>query len=574
MKQHGACPFVPRGFPGDYDEDMMDDSDHGVFRSTPIAPINFAAPTSMAERSSDSMEFVTGYTISGREDMNASPVVRKVDFVSIAEEFNNNDTTNVLQRKAKATPMFQHLTASTIRDETVPPQFVSTAQCPTPPLSTMAELTQLDEQTLLNRSETIKMENGAEEDRHSPFGPVVFQEPHTYQYNATKSEKDEMEQTKWSLQEQVFQRYFDLKQREPQWGTLEVRDDNRIFFHPGKRRETVMREKQFHDRSYKDGIKNGEDVAYLKHRHAQYAALVREFQREETKHKQELMLAHLEKNSPFCKFPILADRFLLGRLRGKGGNGEVWDVVDFADQKAQWALKLSVSHKHARREHYTHSRLRHPNIARVGDAAYTIEYRQQLYTAFTVESVDSDLQQLIEMYEFFDELSALNVLYQLLNALVYLHTEMKIAHYDLKPTNILVGRDGCVKLTDFDLARDINEPISSSVVGTLRYLPPECFRPNFGDCHGTAEKADIWMIGVVFCVILWGKHPIIPEKASHDDARRALGGFNGSIAIQRPVSDLSQWIIHGCMHPDPRCRPSAVQVMQALQSAMQARERS
>jgi serine/threonine protein kinase len=151
---------------------------------------------------------------------------------------------------------------------------------------------------------------------------------------------------------------------------------------------------------------------------------------------------------------------------------------------------------------------------------------------------------------------------------------MKIAHYDLKPTNILVGHDQCVKLTDFDLARNVHEPISSSVVGTLRYLPPECFRPNFGDCQGTAEKADIWMVGVVYCVMLWGKHPIISDKASHEEARSTLARYNGTLSYQRPVTDLSRWIIQGCMHPDPRCRPTAFQLLQALESASQAHHSS
>lgn len=42
-------------------------------------------------------------------------------------------------------------------------------------------------------------------------------------------------------------------------------------------------------------------------------------------------------------------------------------------------------------------RLNHPNIVNVGTTAYLIEYRQQYYTAFTVDSVETDLQQLIEV---------------------------------------------------------------------------------------------------------------------------------------------------------------------------------
>jgi hypothetical protein len=52
---------------------------------------------------------------------------------------------------------------------------------------------------------------------------------------------------------------------------------------------------------------------------------------------------------------VLGNRFLLVRLRGKGGNGEVWDVIDYVDNKKYCALKLSTSVKHAQKEHYTHS---------------------------------------------------------------------------------------------------------------------------------------------------------------------------------------------------------------------------
>jgi hypothetical protein len=46
---------------------------------------------------------------------------------------------------------------------------------------------------------------------------------------------------------------------------------------------------------------------------------------------------------------------------------------------------------------FLEQRLKHENIVAVGDTAYSIEYRQQFYTAFTVESVKTDLQQLIEV---------------------------------------------------------------------------------------------------------------------------------------------------------------------------------
>lgn len=147
---------------------------------------------------------------------------------------------------------------------------------------------------------------------------------------------------------------------------------------------------------------------------------------------------------------------------------------------------------------------------------------------------------------------------------------MYIAHYDIKPSNILVGWNECIKLTDFDLARRIHEPIKSSVVGTLRYLPPECFRPNFGACQATAEKADIWMIGIVYCVLLCGQHPIVAEKASSDAVRATLKEYTGRLEYFNgvEVSELSRWIIQGCLDPDPRRRPTASELVQTLEASI------
>uniref|UniRef100_K3W4Y8 Uncharacterized protein n=1 Tax=Globisporangium ultimum (strain ATCC 200006 / CBS 805.95 / DAOM BR144) TaxID=431595 RepID=K3W4Y8_GLOUD len=73
----------------------------------------------------------------------------------------------------------------------------------------------------LNRSKTIERES---DDRQSPFGKIIVQTPTAYQYLATKTEEDEMEHIRWEVQHTVFQRYYDLTQREPQWGSIDVRD--------------------------------------------------------------------------------------------------------------------------------------------------------------------------------------------------------------------------------------------------------------------------------------------------------------------------------------------------------------
>ncbi|GAB9470784.1 hypothetical protein Gpo141_00008019 [Globisporangium polare] len=572
-----GCLFVGRRTPGDCmddDDELLDDADDEIFRSTFMQPsvTLFASVDHQYNDSSMdvSPEFVPGAVTAStcHREVTNTQLVPKIEFSSIAEDYplpvtssaslasyRPDNTANYRSCSFEAAAGAQISNSQQGGDVSIRGRI-------TPVMMPVQEEAETNAMTVPNRSSLLQSD--PDNDRKSPFADTVLQLPKLYQYVATKTEEDDMEQLRWEIQESVFHRYFALQQREPQWGAVEERDA-RIFFHPGKRRAAIMIEKKFHDSTYQEGIADG-DASWYKARRAQFAEVYREFCRDETKHKQEIMLTRLEKNSTFSKFPILGNRFLLVRLLGKGGNGEVWNVIDYADNKRSCALKLSTSVKHAQQEHLTHSKLNHPKIVDVGDTAYLIEYRQQCYTAFTVDSVETDLQQLIEMHGHFDEESALNILFQLLTSLSYLHNERKIAHYDLKPSNILVTKDVCVKLTDFDLARDVHEPISSSSVGTLRYLPPECYRPNFGDCQGTAEKADIWMVGIVFCLMLWGKHPICGEKSTIDEAKASIARYNGQLTYSQPVPDRSRWIIQGCLHPDPRCRPSASQLLQALQT--------
>lgn len=452
-----------------------------------------------------------------------------------------------------------------------------TGKMPPPPTSSipmdsllngMTDVTQADQRTVIMEPATMRMDQDSASQRTAVDGEDSDM-GENYEYKPSKNEQDDIEQLKWNIQQEQFQRTTELDSRLKVWGTLEEQN-SRVFFIPGSRRAAILTEKRFHDEKMSSGM--GTQDPWYQERRQEFEELVREFYRDETKHKQELMLNRLEKISPFYKLPVLGNRFLLVRLRGKGGNGEVWDVIDYVDNKKFCALKLSTSIKHAQLEHYTHSKLCHPNIASVGDSSYLIEYRQQSYTAFTVESAETDLQQLLEVMGSFPELVAVNVLRQLLEALTYLHVEMNVAHYDVKPSNILVTRDEQVKLTDFDLTRNVKEPITSSSVGTLRYLPPECFRANFGNCDATAEKADVWMVGIVYYLMLFGKHPICSDKMTHDDARLALSHFRGDLCFPAPISDLSRWLCQSCLHPDPRCRPTASQLLIALRGSLEQQQ--
>ena len=93
------------------------------------------------------------------------------------------------------------------------------------------------------------------------------------------------------------------------------------------------------------------------------------------------------------------------------------------------------------------------------------------------------------------------------DALAVAHA-LGVVHRDVKPSNIMIGRDGAVKLLDFGLARGVGIDVTTltrtgTIVGTPSYMSPEQF-----DTHGVDERSDIYSLGVVLFEMLTGKLPV------------------------------------------------------------------
>lgn len=95
------------------------------------------------------------------------------------------------------------------------------------------------------------------------------------------------------------------------------------------------------------------------------------------------------------------------------------------------------------------------------------------------------------------------IMLQVCAAAQYFHSE-GIIHRDLKPMNILIGKDGFVKVTDFGIARIYKKEkfCDTEILGTAGYAAPEQF-----GFFQTDEKADVYSIGVVLNKMLTGKMP-------------------------------------------------------------------
>ena len=159
----------------------------------------------------------------------------------------------------------------------------------------------------------------------------------------------------------------------------------------------------------------------------------------------------------------------------------------------------------------------------------------------------------------FSEGEAAKVVYQILDAVSYLH-DRDIVHRDIKPENVLFDtpdEDSTVKLIDFGLSRKhaAFEPPMSSFVGTPYYIAPEVLNKKYD------RSCDLWSVGVVTYTLLSGYPPFNgPDNDRVLDAVRA-GRYSFPNADWGRTSRESRDFVRRLLRKDPRKRMTAREAM-------------
>lgn len=142
--------------------------------------------------------------------------------------------------------------------------------------------------------------------------------------------------------------------------------------------------------------------------------------------------------------------------------------------------------------------LQHPNIVRLYDVVHT---ERKLTLVF--EFLDQDLKKYLDVCDSGLDIPILkSFLYQLLMGVAYCHHH-RVLHRDLKPPNLLINREGQLKLADFGLARAFGIPVRSYTheVVTLWYRAPDVLMGS----RKYSTPVDIWSIGCIFAEMVNGR---------------------------------------------------------------------
>ena len=147
------------------------------------------------------------------------------------------------------------------------------------------------------------------------------------------------------------------------------------------------------------------------------------------------------------------------------------------------------------------------------------------------------------------------ILQPILKCLHLLHTEYGVIHRDIKSDNVLITRDGKIKLADFGFCAE-NTGRRRSVVGTPYWMCPECVS---GAEYN--EKADVWSLGILTLELANGEVPLIehtPIQALFMIRSQEPPTFNSS----SEWSDSFHNFLGRCLVKDPEQRASVQELLE------------
>ena len=202
----------------------------------------------------------------------------------------------------------------------------------------------------------------------------------------------------------------------------------------------------------------------------------------------------------------LQDRYEILSLIGTGGMSEVYQakchtlnrlvaikvLKDEYSQDANFVSKFKMEAQAA-------AGLSHPNIVSVYDVVDegSLHYIvMELIEGITLKSY-------ILKKGHLGVKETIGIAIQVAQGLAAAH-DQHIVHRDIKPQNMIISRDGKVKVADFGIARAVSsQTIGVNAVGSVHYISPEQAKGNYSD-----GRSDLYSLGITMYEMLTGKLPV------------------------------------------------------------------
>jgi len=265
----------------------------------------------------------------------------------------------------------------------------------------------------------------------------------------------------------------------------------------------------------------------------------------------------------FAPGTMLADRYRIVALVGRGGMGEVYraDDLRLGQTVALKFLPATLEADTAARDRLlaevrSARTVSHPNVCRVYDIG-DVAGRAFL----TMEYIDGeDLASLLRRIGRLPATKALEIARQLCAGLAAAH-DRGVLHRDLKPANVMIDGRGQARITDFGLAVETGAAgVPADIAGAVAYMAPERFQG-----APAAVRSDLYALGLILYETYTGKPAFqagsfLEWQRAHRDSTPTSPS-----ALATDVEPAVERAILRCLEKDPSKRPaSAAQVAAAL----------
>jgi hypothetical protein len=266
------------------------------------------------------------------------------------------------------------------------------------------------------------------------------------------------------------------------------------------------------------------------------------------------MVMHEPLTRPTLVGDVVAERYEIRALLGRGGMGEVYEAVD---RRLDRTVALKVLRPELardrrllarfRREARTSARLAHPGIVAVHDVG---EHGGRAFIVMEFVA-GRTLARAIDQQGPMAPALAARIGAEAADALAHAH-ERGIVHRDVSPGNVMVTPGGAVKILDFGIARAARGSSARSgsptVHGTAAYVAPEQARGEAAD-----QRADVYALGAVLYELISGRPPLADtttELTGHA-ASRTPAPLRG---VRPDVPPALEAVVMRCLAEDPTAR--------------------
>ena len=238
---------------------------------------------------------------------------------------------------------------------------------------------------------------------------------------------------------------------------------------------------------------------------------------------------------------LLGNRYVIRKVLGYGGAGTVYLALDCRINRWRAIKELPTED----REVGMMKGLRHPNLTEICDV---LEENGWLY--LVMEYIEGEtVAQMLEQGKQFSVVQVLVYGIQICQTLLYLHEqEPPVIYGDMKPSNLMIQPDQCLKLIDLGTARCVRQE-ETEISGTRGYAAPERLQ------GVEDERGDIYSLGVTLYEMAYGK-----KYTEH--------------ALDHPDTHLEE-ILKNCTRKNPADRyPSVKEVLWELEHYEEGAEKS